>query len=338
MRQVTLASAVLALILCTSTANAQTGPQKKGLLGWWHQQSSKYQQNRQRFARKPAQRKAAPVQQQKQPAIAPQQKPAVQNANVVTAGQPQGNVEQTGLWKSKKSWYKHAQPQQRQQTRTVARPAARPTVRPTAPKTIQQPATRRPVQKLQPVAAQSAALRTVPQPPAMQPVPDYISTPQVRQQNSVPVQTATMRRQQVPVHTVAAPVVSHVSSGQPVAYGGYPVAPNYGMYPQTGAAMYPSPVPNVPYQVGGTAITNQAFYPQEMLYPHTHKSMYGPFYYKVRGGWLVTPWGVRSQEQWELMGTEVEVEYRSQISPFAGFTPPGSNRGFSVLDALFKRP
>jgi len=80
-------------------------------------------------------------------------------------------------------------------------------------------------------------------------------------------------------------------------------------YPQLNAALYPSPIQNVPYQVGGTLITNQAFAPHEMLYPHTYKALYPPFYYKVRGGWILTPWGVESHSRWELQGTEVKVEY-----------------------------
>lgn len=93
-------------------------------------------------------------------------------------------------------------------------------------------------------------------------------------------------------------------------------------YPYTGAAMYPSPVPHVPYQVGGTMITNQAFNPHEMLYPHQYKALYPPFYYKVRGGWTVTPWGVRSYDVWKLEGTMVKVKYKPRYSMFSGFVAP----------------
>lgn len=97
---------------------------------------------------------------------------------------------------------------------------------------------------------------------------------------------------------------------------------SFGTYPNTGASLYPSPVATVPYQVGGTAITNQAFNPHEMLYAHKYKSLYGPYYYRVKGGWAATPFGMWSQEEWKVEGTEVEVEYRSHISPFSGFKPP----------------
>ena len=90
-------------------------------------------------------------------------------------------------------------------------------------------------------------------------------------------------------------------------------------YPQTGAALYPSPVPNVPHQVGGAMITNQALHPHEMLYPHRYKAMYPPFYYVNKGHWCTTPWGVRSSDVWTLTGTKVDVKYRSKYSFLSGF-------------------
>lgn len=101
-------------------------------------------------------------------------------------------------------------------------------------------------------------------------------------------------------------------------YGGY----SMGHYPTTSAGLYSSPQPNIPYQVGMTAITNQALYPHEFLYPHEYKAIYPPYYYKVKGKWMVTPFGVWSHENWKPMGTEVSVKYRSRISPFSGFIPP----------------
>jgi hypothetical protein len=95
-------------------------------------------------------------------------------------------------------------------------------------------------------------------------------------------------------------------------------------YPYLNASMYPCPIPNVPYQVGGTAITNQALHPHEMLYPHEYRAVYPPYYYKVNGHWLVTPWGVSSSDHWELQGTEVSVKYKSHISPFSSFKKPSS--------------
>lgn len=104
-------------------------------------------------------------------------------------------------------------------------------------------------------------------------------------------------------------------------------APNYnahqGTYPQLNAPLYPSPQPNTPTYVGGTYITNQALAPHEMLYPHTYRAMYGPYYWKVHGKWFLTPFGVRSHDHWQLQGTEVTVKYRSHHPLFSGFIPPG---------------
>jgi hypothetical protein len=93
-------------------------------------------------------------------------------------------------------------------------------------------------------------------------------------------------------------------------------------YPQTGAALYPAPVPGIPHQMGGTVIMNPALQPHEMLYGHEYRALYPPYYYQVHGEWLVTPFGVWSQEHWKLKGTEVNVRYRTSISPFSLFTPP----------------
>lgn len=106
---------------------------------------------------------------------------------------------------------------------------------------------------------------------------------------------------------------------------GYNNAPGVAVvpgYPYLHAPLNTTPVPNVPYQVGSTMITNQAFAPQEMLYAHKYRAMYPPYYYKVRGHWMVTPWGVWSNDHWELQGTEVKVNYRSNYSPFSMFHPP----------------
>jgi hypothetical protein len=74
--------------------------------------------------------------------------------------------------------------------------------------------------------------------------------------------------------------------------------------------------------MGGTVITNQAFAPHEMLYPHEYKAMYPPFYYRANGCWVVTPFGVRSHEGWQLQGTVVKVKYRPRYSLFSAFKPP----------------
>lgn len=98
-----------------------------------------------------------------------------------------------------------------------------------------------------------------------------------------------------------------------------PVQPQY---PYLNAPLYPYPQPNVPVQVGSSLITNQAFYPQEMLYPHDYESMYPPYYYRAKGWWVATPFGTRSDERWELLGTKVKVKYRSAIPFWTGFHAP----------------
>lgn len=102
-------------------------------------------------------------------------------------------------------------------------------------------------------------------------------------------------------------------------------APVVAPYPQINAPLYPCPVQRVPIQTGATVITNQALAPHEMLYPHEYRAMYGPFYYRVKGTWIVTPFGVRSHDKWELQGTEVRVKYRSKFGLLSGFIPPHIN-------------
>lgn len=96
------------------------------------------------------------------------------------------------------------------------------------------------------------------------------------------------------------------------AQAGAPAAvPQQEGYVRLGAPLYPSPRPNIPIWVGSTMITNQALAPHEMLYPHTYRAMYPPYYHRVKGGWILTPLGVKSHEKWELQGTQVQVNYRS---------------------------
>lgn len=82
-------------------------------------------------------------------------------------------------------------------------------------------------------------------------------------------------------------------------------------YVRLNAPMYPCPRPNIPIWTGSTMITNQAFAPHEMLYPHKYRAMYPPFYHRVHGCYFWTPFGMRSHEQWKLQGTMVKVNYRS---------------------------
>ncbi|MBT4867372.1 MAG: hypothetical protein HON53_19895 [Planctomycetaceae bacterium] len=107
--------------------------------------------------------------------------------------------------------------------------------------------------------------------------------------------------------------------------GSYTHTPQRPHYPYLNAPLYASPQPNIPHQVGGTVVSNQAFAPHEMLYPHTYRAMYGPFSYRVQGDWVVTPLGVWSTEHWKLQGTEVSVKYKSRISFLKGFFPPSGS-------------
>ncbi|HEY0982812.1 MULTISPECIES: hypothetical protein [unclassified Schlesneria] len=111
--------------------------------------------------------------------------------------------------------------------------------------------------------------------------------------------------------------------------GGGGVAPQQQPgYAYLGAPMYPCPRPNIPIWTGSTMITNQALAPHEMLYPHTYRAMYPPYYHRVKGHWLLTPLGVRSHEKWELQGTMVQVKYRSAYPGLlsgAGWHPPATS-------------
>lgn len=126
------------------------------------------------------------------------------------------------------------------------------------------------------------------------------------------------------VKRIGATTLTPQPMAQPVANaaGRAAVTDTPALYPQLGAGAYPSPVQHVPSQMGGSAITNQAFAPHEMLYPHEYRALYPPYYYRVRGGWLVTPFGVSSHDHWELLGTEVRVKYKSRISLSSRFVPP----------------
>lgn len=93
-------------------------------------------------------------------------------------------------------------------------------------------------------------------------------------------------------------------------------------YPVLNAPLYPAPVQYVPGYAGGTIITNQALAPHEMLYAHNYHAMYPPFYYRVKGCWFLTPFGVRQHENWKLEGTHVKVKYRDHYRPFSSFHPP----------------
>ena len=186
---------------------------------------------------------------------------------------------------------------------------------------------------LQPVPIQQAPLL-----PNTQTVagPQYFSATPVGMSNPVPVHPSQNWQQYQgpqPVHMSSQGQywnASHYAATGPVYQGAAPMSVQNGMYPQngsgmypqTGAALYPAPRPGIPQQVGGIAIENQAFHPHEMLHAHRYRAIYPPYYYKVNGGWMVTPFGVWSKEDWKLQGTQVDVKYHSSISPFTLFKPP----------------
>ena len=93
-------------------------------------------------------------------------------------------------------------------------------------------------------------------------------------------------------------------------------------YVHLSAPLYPSPKPTVPIWAGATFIPTPALAPHEMLYPHTYRAMYPPYYHRVTGKYFMTPFGMRTHEDWELQGTLVEVKYRSNYSKKHPFIPP----------------
>ncbi len=99
-------------------------------------------------------------------------------------------------------------------------------------------------------------------------------------------------------------------------------APSQAGYVQLGAPLYPSPRTNIPAYTGMTIISSPALAPHEMLYPHTYRAIYPPYYHRVKGAFIWTPFGMRSHEKWELQGTEVTVKYRSEYPLLRPFHPP----------------
>ena len=143
--------------------------------------------------------------------------------------------------------------------------------------------------------------------------------------SSVPV----VPRQAV-MHYAGDPMTAAPQSIDPSIYMTTPQAiPQQPGYVRLGAPMYPSPRPNIPIWSGATMITSPAFAPHEMLYPHTYRAIYPPYYHRVKGGWIWTPLGIRSHERWELQGTQVEVKYQSRPPIWVNWSwhPPVSYKG-----------
>jgi hypothetical protein len=139
-------------------------------------------------------------------------------------------------------------------------------------------------------------------------------------QNSAPSEIAPPDANPLLPPLAAAPYqpAAYVQPGTSVA-AGLQQQPGY---VKVGAPMYPSPRPNIPIWTGSTLITNQALAPHEMLYPHTYRAMYPPFYHRVQGKYIWTPLGFRTAECWKLQGTMVEVKYRSHWPKLGGPHPP----------------
>lgn len=87
-------------------------------------------------------------------------------------------------------------------------------------------------------------------------------------------------------------------------------------YPQLNSALYPCPRPDVPVEVGHTLITNQAFYPHEMLWGHEYRALYPPYYYENKCCLSCLPFFPKPC----LKGTLVTVKYKTHLG--CGFHPP----------------
>lgn len=132
----------------------------------------------------------------------------------------------------------------------------------------------------------------------------------------VPVVRPTLRTAAAPGSVRTAVQAPRVPANRP------PAAPLTAGYARLNAPLYPSPAQNIPHQVGGVVISNPALAPHEMLYEHEYRGLYPPYYYKVKGWWLWTPFGVESHDKWELTGTEVRVRYRNRSSLLRRITDP----------------
>lgn len=105
------------------------------------------------------------------------------------------------------------------------------------------------------------------------------------------------------------------------SYDGYNYSP---AYVPINAPLYPCPKAGVPLEVGRTMITNPAFAPHEMLYPHKYRALYPPYYYKNKCGLACLPFVPKPP----LRGTEVTVKYSSCHGLF-GWKPPISRVCYS---------
>lgn len=170
------------------------------------------------------------------------------------------------------------------------------------------------LQAFEDAAAEPAAVPAVEVPAEAEPAAVENEIPTLPAVSAEDTQAAPVYFGQVPATPVAAPQPAAAMVGQPIV-------PQPGYY-RLDAPLYPSPQTNIPLEVGSTMITNPAFAPHEMTYPHKYRGLYGPFYHRTSRWWVMTPLGIYKSERRVLTGTEVRVKYKSHISPFSFFFPP----------------
>ena len=224
------------------------------------------------------------------------------------------------------NWWHNQTRKYMNRRRAAAKPAtaARQAAPAKVPTVVTQPM---PVPKVAPVAIQTARKRTPVPAPVIRQAPTPVPAPVVRQAPAPTPSRKVVRRapqrrapQRLVRHATAtaapSPRIRQVVAQAPrMPANQQPTAiPTNAGFARLSAPLYPSPVQNIPHQVGGVVITNPALAPHEMLYEHEYRALYPPFYYRVKGWWAWTPFGVESHDKWELMGTEVRVRYKSRPS------------------------
>ena len=227
------------------------------------------------------------------------------------------------------SWWHNQTRKYMNRRRAAAKPAtaARQAAPIQVPTVVTQPM---PVPEVVQAAIQPVRKTTPAPAPVVRQAPTPIPTPVIRKAPAPPrkvVRRAPQRRapqrrapqrlvRHAPAAAAPAPRIRQVVAQAPrmPANQQPPSVPTTAGFARLSAPLYPSPVQNIPHQVGGVVITNPALAPHEMLYEHEYRALYPPFYYRVKGWWAWTPFGVESHDKWELMGTEVRVRYKSRPS------------------------
>ena len=217
------------------------------------------------------------------------------------------------------SWWHNQTRKYMNRRRAAAKPAtaARQAAPIQVPTVVTQPM---PVPEVLQAAIQPVRKTTPAPAPVVRQAPTPIPTPVVRKAPAPPrkvVRRAPQRLvRQATAAAAPAPRIRQVVAQAPrmPANQQPPSVPTTAGFARLSAPLYPSPVQNIPHQVGGVVITNPALAPHEMLYEHEYRALYPPFYYRVKGWWAWTPFGVESHDKWELMGTEVRVRYKSRPS------------------------